>query len=284
MRPEQTDPTPRTRGIDIQPFPKADGLAFVARARAHRAALHYLLTADVTAARRLMAMSPKTLSLTGFIAVSVARAAAEAPIVHSYRDWRGRLVTHRRVDVMIPIETQTGDGPRLIPHVVRNVDTRDVAEVSSELLSVKDAPAVGILGSLHRFTGVPGLARAAATVADRSTRSRQRIGTVLLDTTGMRDVGEVFGVAAPTPMPLHVMVGSIRPDQHQMSHVIEQREVLNLTLTFDRGIVSTAQAARFTSRLCFAIEHAEALQSHVAPSVPDNPFLEREASASSDSV
>lgn len=278
MRPDQTDPTPQARGIDVRPFPKAGGPTIAAAGTGrHRSALHYLLTADVTAARRLMAMSPETLSLTGFIAVSVARAAAETPIVHAYRDWRGRLVTHRHVDVMVPIESGTGDELRVVPHVVRNADTRPIAEVSRELLAVRDRPPTGTHGGLHRLTGVPGFTRAASTVTDRSIRSRQRHGTVQIDTTGMRDVGEVFGIAAPTLMPLHVMIGSIRPEQHQTSHVIERREVLNLTLTFDRGIVASSQAARFTSRLCFAIEHAEALQSYVAPFPPELQFDERGA-------
>src|SRR4051812_24438797 len=107
MRPEESSAPIPARGIDIQPFPTAARLALGAgRACRRRNAMHYLLTADVTAARRLMAMSPRTLSLTGFVAVAVARAAAEIPVVHSYRDWRGRLVSHRHVDVLVPIETQ----------------------------------------------------------------------------------------------------------------------------------------------------------------------------------
>jgi pyruvate/2-oxoglutarate dehydrogenase complex dihydrolipoamide acyltransferase (E2) component len=222
--------------------------------------MHYLLTADVTAARRLMAMSPRTLSLTGFVAVAVARAAAEIPVVHSYRDWRGRLVSHRHVDVLVPIETQTEHGPRTVPHIVPNADTRDVAEVSKELLAAKETPAPGILEGLPRLAGIPGLVRAAYTALDRSVRLRQQIGTVMVATTGLRDIGEGFGVAAPSLMPLQVVIGSMCPQPHQTGNHIEQHEMLNLTLTFDGAIVGNSQASHFAMRLCAAIEHADALQ------------------------
>jgi hypothetical protein len=261
MRPEESSTPPRTRGTDIRPFPTAARLALGAgRACRRRAAVHYLLTADVTAARRLMAMSPRTLSLTGFVAVSVARAAAEVPVVHSYRDWRGRLISHRHVDVLVPVETQTERGAHTVPHIVSDADTRDVAEVSTELLAARTNPAPGILEGLPRLATVPGLLRAAYTALDRSVRLRQQIGTVMVATTGMRDIGEGFGVAAPSLMPLQVVIGSMCPHPHQTGNHIEQHEMLNLTLTFDGTIVANSQAADFAMRLCSAIEHADALQ------------------------
>ncbi|GAA2006795.1 hypothetical protein [Catenulispora subtropica] len=275
MRPEEPVAPMRARGIETRRFPAAGRLAIAAeRACRHRTAMHYLLTADVTAARRLMAMSPQTLSLTGFVTASVARTVAETPVVHAYRDWRGRLVTHRHVDVMVPIEQRSGGGSRIVPHVVADADARDITEISTELLAVGDTPTTGVLGALPLLPRVPGLARAASTLLDRSVRQRRHVGTVLVATSGMRDIGEAFGVAASplAPlMPLQVVIGSVCPHQHRTSNIIEQHEILNLTLTFDRSIVSTAQAARFATRLCSALEHAEVLQAHgIAPRQPSH--------------
>jgi hypothetical protein len=261
MRTEEDTEPMRARGIDVRPSPRAALLLVSAeRAFRHRSAMSYLMTVDVTVARRLMALAPETMSLTGFITVSVARAAAEHPVVHSYRDWRGRLVTHHHVDVMVPVDTSTEYGPRVMPHIVTNADTRGVAEVSEALSAAEDTPARGILDGFPRLAGVPGLARVAYTILDRSVRLRQRVGTVLVATTGMHDIGQTFGVTAPTLMPLQVVIGSVARGPHSTGHHGECREVLNLTVTFDRGIVSSAQAARFATRLCTAVEHAEALQ------------------------
>jgi pyruvate/2-oxoglutarate dehydrogenase complex dihydrolipoamide acyltransferase (E2) component len=260
-------PTPqRIRGVEVSPLPTARRLAIAAeRAGRRRSALHYLMTADVTAARRLMAMAPDTLSLTGFLTASVARAAAEHPLVHAYRDWRGRLVTHRHVDVVVPVETPTEQGPRVVPRVVADADRLDVAELCKQLASANAAsPAPGIERLLDARPGlarVPGLLRAVFAAQDRSIRLRRRIGTVAVVSSGMSDVGEVFGIAAPALMPLQVMVGSICAAPHQTGNIIERHDILNLTLTFDHGVVDEREAAAFAKRLCGAIGSAEVLDS-----------------------
>ncbi|MBS2531691.1 2-oxo acid dehydrogenase subunit E2 [Catenulispora sp. NF23] len=265
----------RIRGVEIHPLPADRRLAIGAARTGHRRTpLHYLVTADVTTARRIMAMSPDTFSLTAFIAVSVARAAAEHPTVHAYRDWRGRLVTHHHVDVMVPVQTQTEPGHRIVPHVVTDADLGDVVEVSTQLLSTNDSPAYGIERLCDRLPGltrVPGLLRAMYTVQDRSVRLRQRTGTVAVTTTGMRNVGETFGIAMPALMPLQVTVGSVCSAPHRTSNIIEQHEILNLTLTFDHYVVEETEAAAFATRLCDTIEHAEALQAHIAKKRPSQP-------------
>jgi pyruvate/2-oxoglutarate dehydrogenase complex dihydrolipoamide acyltransferase (E2) component len=72
--------------------------------------MHGLLDVDVTEARRLLSTSEPPLSLTAFIVASVARAVGAHPQVHAYRDWRGRLVEHRHVDVQALIEVPTTPG------------------------------------------------------------------------------------------------------------------------------------------------------------------------------
>lgn len=262
-----TTPT-RKRGVEFSPLPTARRLAIGAeRAGRRRAALHYLMTADITTARRLIAMSPDTLSLTAFLTASVARTAARHPMAHAYRDWRGRLVTHRHVDVAVPVETLTDHGPHPVPHVVADADLRDIAEISAELLTAKYSPMAGAARFFEHRPGlarVPGLLRAMYAVQGRSVRLRQRIGTVAITNTGMYDVGETFGVTTPALMPLQVTFGSICAAPHQTSNFIERHEILNLTLTFDRGLVGEDVAAAFATDLCHAVEHAEVLQAHIS--------------------
>ena len=61
------------------------------------------------------------LSFTAFIVAATARAAALHPLVHAYRDWRGRLVTHDHVDVRLRTELE-------LFQVVRFHDRETVAQ------------------------------------------------------------------------------------------------------------------------------------------------------------
>lgn len=276
MRSQNTDSTAPSRGVEIHRLPVSRRLAIGAeRAARHRAAMTYLMTADVTVARRLMAMAPETLSMPAFITASVARAAAEFPDVHGYRDWLGRVVVHRHVDVMVPVEARTEGTPRVVPHVVRDADRHDVAQISAGLLAAENFPADGIFDRLPGLALVPGLVRAVYTVQDRSIRLRQRIGTVMVSAPGMSDGGETFSLAVPTLMPLHVVIGSISDIPHRTGSLIEDHEILNLTVTFDHDVVDGARASAFATRLCSAIEHAEVLQ----PFSVTNPLMTMEPTA-----
>lgn len=254
----------RARRVDIRRLPVERLLVIGAeRAGRRRAGMHCLVTVDVTAARGLIAYSPEPLSFAAFIAASVARVAAEYPDVHAYRDWRGRLVTHRHVDVMIPIEVQTPRGLAARPHLVHDADLRQVADISAELLAAKrHDPDSRIGGTISRFSWalrVPGLVRGMYLVLDRSVRARQRMGTVTVTTVGISGAGGGFGIAPPTLMPLQVVIGGISRRPHSSGNLIDRHEVLDLTVTFDHNVVDGAPAARFVARLCEAIEMAEVL-------------------------
>jgi hypothetical protein len=127
--------------------------------------MHGLFDVDITTARRLLADHAPPLSLTAFFVASVARAVAAHVQVHAYRDWRGRLVEHRHVDVQTLIEVPTGEGPFGMVHVVRDADVRSVAEISAELHAVKSQPATTeagrLLSTAPPIAGrIPGLYRA----------------------------------------------------------------------------------------------------------------------------
>jgi len=102
----------RQRGVSVRPFPSSRRLVTAAvRAGRRIMPMHGLFDVDITTAQRLLAEDDPPLSLTAFVVASVGRAAAAHPQVHAYRDWRGRLVEHRHVDVQTLIEVPTGQGP-----------------------------------------------------------------------------------------------------------------------------------------------------------------------------
>ncbi|KUL24592.1 2-oxo acid dehydrogenase subunit E2 [Streptomyces regalis] len=255
----------RPRRIDVVPFPPSRRLVVaVERAGRRMAAMHCLFELDVTTARTLLAASDRPASFTAFVVASVARAAAAHPQAHAYRNWQGRLVRHRHVDVTTLVEVQTGQGPFALPLVLRDADIRDVPDLTAELRAAKaDRTATGTGRMLDRFgttlTRVPGLVPAMYAVMARSVRLRQLSGTVAVTAVGMFGAGGGFGIAPPALMPLQVVVGGVTGKPRVVDGRTVVREVLDLTVTFDHNVIDGAPAARFVADLRRLIEEAEVL-------------------------
>ncbi len=247
--------TVRERGVTVRPFPSSRRLVTAAvRAGRRIMPMHGLFDVDITAARRLLAEHDPPLSLTAFVIASLGRAAAAHPHVHAYRDWRGRLVEHRHVDVQTLIEVPTSQGPFGLVHVVRDADVRSVAEISAELQAVKTDPAATTTGRLLTAVAptvgrVPGLYRTMYTAMSRSRRVHLATGTAQVTAIGMFADGGGFAIAPPTLASLVVVVGGASKRPRAVGDRIEARDVLDLTLTIDHNVVDGAPATRFAADL-----------------------------------
>ena len=256
----------RPRGVEVRPFPSNRRLVTAAvRAGRRMVPMHGLIDVDVTEASGLMASHRPQLSFTAFVLASVARAVAEYPQVHAYRNWRGQLVTHRHVDITTIVEIATDQGPFPMPHVIRNADIRDVIDVTDELRHVQTDPTVS--GSRHWLdraapvgARVPGLFPAMYAVMGRSPRLRQQTGTVAVTAVGMFAGGGGFAIAPLTLMSLQIVIGGLSARPRVVGGQIAVRDVLDLTVTIDHNVVDGAPAARFGARLRQLIEDATVLR------------------------
>ena len=252
----------RPRRVEVQRFPSNRRLVTAAmRAGRRMAPMYGLVDVDVTGANRLLAGHDPPSSLTAFIVASVARAAAAHPEVHAYRNWRGQLVTHRHVDVTTMIEISTPQGMFGLPHVLRDADVRDVADLTAELHRVKREPAASSSGRwLERAapvaTHIPGTIRAMYAVMARSVAVRQRVGTVAVTAVGMFGGGGGFGLTPMTMMSLEVVIGGMTQRPRVVDGRIEARDVLDLTVEIDHNVVDGAPATRFAAELRKIIETA----------------------------
>jgi pyruvate/2-oxoglutarate dehydrogenase complex dihydrolipoamide acyltransferase (E2) component len=255
----------RPRQIEIRPFPGNRRLVTAAmRAGRHTVPMHGLLALDVSTAIELLEAHEPPLSFTAFVVAAVGRAVARHPEVHAYRDWRGRLVIHRHVDVSTIVEITTPQGPFPLVHTLRDADIRDVASLSAELRHVKDTP----FEREHRASSrlvplavrVPGAVRTMYAVLGRSTRLRQRTGTVTVTAVGMFADGGGHAIAPLTLMSVQVVVGGISERPRVIDGRIEKRKVLDLTVSVDHNVVDGGPAARFGAELRHQIEHAAVLQ------------------------
>jgi pyruvate/2-oxoglutarate dehydrogenase complex dihydrolipoamide acyltransferase (E2) component len=276
----------RDRGASTRPFPSSRRLVTAAvRAGRRIAPMIGLFQVDITTARRRLAETEPPLSLTAFVVAAVGRAAAQHPQVHAYRDWRGRLIEHRHVDIQVLIEVPTSQGAFGLVHVVRDADLRSVAEISSEIRAVKADPAgTGSGRLLDAFAPalgrVPGLYRAMYAVMSRSRHARDTIGTVQVTALGMFAGGGGFAIAPPTLASLAVVVGGISARLCEVDGHLETLEFLDLTVTVDHNVVDGAPATRFAADLRQIMQTDAAWQPRstaldrpvISPAVDSRPF------------
>jgi pyruvate/2-oxoglutarate dehydrogenase complex dihydrolipoamide acyltransferase (E2) component len=232
--------------------------------------MHGLFDVDISTARRLLSQHDPPLSFTAFVIASLGRAAALHPEVHAYRDWRGRLVQHRHVDVQTLIEVPTSGGPFGLVHVVRDADIRSVTDVSNEIRTVRaDANSTRsghLLETLAPSLGrVPGLYRAMYAAMSRSRRVHLASGTVQVTAVGMFADGGGFAIAPATLASLSLVVGGISRRPRAVGDHIEVREVLDLTLTIDHNVVDGGPATRFAADLRHLLHTAAILQLQAGP-------------------
>ena len=226
--------------------------------------IHGLIEVDVTEARRRLAAERPRLSFTAYVVASVARAAAQHPEVHAYRDWRGRLVLHRQVGVATLIEVETPGGPFPLAHVIHDAAARSVPDISAEIRGVQAKTGDSGTGrALQRWGAigarVPGFYPLLYRLMRRSTWARRKAGTVSVTAVGMFGGGPGYGIGAQTLNTLTVLVGGISTKPWVVDGVVVPREILDLTISIDHNLVDGAPAARFAATLRALLESAEIL-------------------------
>ena len=252
------------RPFERRPFPPNRRFVTGAmRAGRKMAPMTAMVQVDVTEAWERIAA--EDLSPTAWVMACVGRAVAAHPEVHAYRDWLGRLVVHRHVDVTTMVEVKTDSGAYPLAHPVQNTDTRTVSELSAELRRVKTTPSSGLSGRLLLRFGaiagrIPGLVSLVYFLMRRSPRIRSGTGTVAVSSVGMMIGGSGFGIGVMTMTSLQVIVGGASERPWVVDGEVQVRRVLDLTAQIDHRIVDGAPAARFGARLRELLENPDLIE------------------------
>jgi pyruvate/2-oxoglutarate dehydrogenase complex dihydrolipoamide acyltransferase (E2) component len=275
-------PAPDRPKARVRPFPRYRRLIVDAgRASQARHPIWGLIEVDVSEARnRIRAAGDSTderPSFTAFVVSCVARAVAEDPTVHAYRDLFDRLVMFEDVDVNVlieikpdvqrfPIANAARAAGRRFPmnHVVRRANLRSVADIGQEIRGVRTepslSPSMDLARSMTWLLWLPSWLRARllSLLPRLPYRQRGLLGTVAVSAIGMAGRGGGWGITFPIHT-LTVVVGGIveRPAVSEGSVVV--REYVDLTLIFDHDVVDGAPAARFAARLRDLLESASGL-------------------------
>lgn len=255
----------RERGYDTRAFPAGRRIVLHAlRAGRHISPVYGLIECDVTAPLQRLKAADPPLSLTAYVVATVARSVAAHPEVHAYRDWSGRLVLHRHVDVTTMIEIPSWTGSFGLAHLVKDADVRTVEDITAEIRAVRDRPDRSGSGrALQRWARpgarIPGLVPLMYWAMRRSKLVRQRTGTVSVSSIGMFGGGGGFGIGFPTILSVGLFVGGLSEKPRVVDGRIEAHRVLDLTVMVDHKVVDGAPAARFVADLRARLENGEAL-------------------------
>ena len=215
-----------------------------------RNVIHGVMEVDITEPRRLIsehrARTGERLSLTAYVVACLAGSVAEHPGVNAFR--RGRkLILLDDVTISVLVE-RTIDGEKVPePFGVRSAQVKTYRQIHDEIRAAqepKDA-ALGGLSDIRWLHLIPAfLLRTFIRTASRSIRMMRRYGTIGVTAVGMFGEGALWFVPL-SGATVAVTVGSIVRRPVVVEAVIESREHLCLTVSFNHDIVDGAPAARF---------------------------------------
>jgi len=222
--------------------------------------IYALLEVDVSDARHMIKelsiAAGQKISFTAFIVASFAQAIKANPQMHSFLDWRRRLVTFHDVDVVTMIEPESG--AVAIPHIIRSANRKTVLKISDEIRSIQAKSGTSPQAS-RLVKSAPRLPRFVRLLFFRilklnPSRFKQLAGTVVVTSVGMFGRGGGWGIGFLPTHNLGITVGGISQKPGVKDGDILVRDFLNLTISFDHDIIDGAPAARFANTLTGIIE------------------------------
>lgn len=232
-----------------------------------------LVEVDVTralAAIEAMRARGERVSLFAFLVRSIAVTIAEHPDLNLVRHG-DRFARFDDVDVSVPIEVQTKDGPFPREIVLRRAQDRTPVEIFAEIEGARNRQErSGTLGDEdrwnHRMLALLGwtprwLRIAVMRWMMRSAfRIKARAGTTLVTSVGKFASlsGQVFTFTTG-PRAATFAIGSVVEKPWVHEHVIAIRWIQALSIMIDHDLVDGGPAARFAKRLAERIELAEGL-------------------------
>jgi pyruvate/2-oxoglutarate dehydrogenase complex dihydrolipoamide acyltransferase (E2) component len=276
----------REKGFTVEPFPSTRTLIIESGTLAKRKhTISGLLEFDVTQVRAHIAAhraaTGETLSFTAYLIAALGQAVAAHPVVHSYRNLRGQLITFDDVDILTYIEIDLNGAKFPLGYILRGANRKSWRELHDELRAAQanpdKTPNAGHLASVQWFVRLPGFVRRLAfRLINRMPHQwKLMTGTVFLTSVGMfgggggsstvsanesgsgvtssrsSTSGWGLGFSAHT---LGVTVGGISQQPRVVNGAITIREVLNVTVDFDHDVVDGAPAARFVAEFKRLVE------------------------------
>ncbi|MCD2512435.1 2-oxo acid dehydrogenase subunit E2 [Comamonas endophytica] len=249
-----------------QPYPKLRNFILDVMAEGRRKnTINLLFEAEVAPMRRHLAAQAERISLTSYIARTLACAVNENRSMHAYRRGRSRLTVFEDIDLTFMVERDIGGGAALpLNYIVRAAQRKAASGIHAELQAAKTAP-LGQGGPLtaleKRFFGLPRPLRRIVWFFIRRdpVMFKDLVGTVGITSMGMHAQGAAI-VLPITPMTLTLSIGSIAKRLVLENGQPVEREFIQLNLGADHDIIDGAPLMRFCTRFKAMLEAGCALE------------------------
>lgn len=217
--------------------------------------IQLLLDVDAHAIRAQIAIkvaqSGEKISITTYVAGTLARTVATAPLMHAYLHKGRELVMFADIDLSVMVERNV-DGTLLpLPFIVRAANQKSFAELNLALTQAKSAQlyADGPFSALESsFFSLPRVFRKIVWYFARRDAHlfRELAGTVGVTSMGMHATGRAI-VIPITPMTLTLSIGAIYGHAAMRDGNLIEQESLQLNLSADHDIIDGAPLMRFAA-------------------------------------
>ncbi|MCB0419988.1 MAG: 2-oxo acid dehydrogenase subunit E2 [Bdellovibrionales bacterium] len=204
---------------------------------------------------------------TAFIVAALAESFKHYPFANAnvdnrpFRRWIGgtRLVRYANIDIAIAAEKNiSGDFPFAFADIIRNADKKSLREITNFLYKLRDATKDNNV-QLKRFvwyiTKMPKLFWHVALWMNKTSPAiwtRDRGASSLISSPSKYGVDMLM---TSWSWPIGVSYGLVKKRPVVTEEKVEVRPTSFVTLSFDRRILSGAQAARFFKTFCSHLEN-----------------------------
>lgn len=234
--------------------------------------INLLFDADIHAARTLLAQYEtqygERISMTTYLAKSLACALNEDKSMQAYRLGKSKLVTFDDIDLAIMVEREIDDATMPVTLIVRAANQKPISVIQHELRAAKSTPLGenGLMSALEKqFFELPQVLRKFIWFFIRRDPYlfKQLAGTVGITSMGMHVSGPAV-VIPITPMTLTLSIGAIHTRLIlEDGHPVE-REYIQMNLGVDHDIIDGAPLMRFADRFKQILLSGDALEPHSA--------------------
>ena len=254
------------KGYHVEPFgPNRRMVAAAAAVNAEKHTIHLITEADITTARRLIAehreRTGERLSLTAYVVACLARTFDGFPKFNAFRQGR-RLIVLDDLTISVLFEREI-DGENVPEPVgIQAANRKTFRQINDELRAAQqhEGQRLGAATGMAWIRFIPGfLLRTFIRLASRNIGMQKRYGVAGVTAVGMFGAGPLWLVPL-TSATVTVAVGAIAQRTARVDGVLQEREVLCLTVSFDHDIVDGAPAARFTSSFTQHLASGEELR------------------------
>ena len=189
----------------VQPYPRTRLLMVDGgRLGTKKHTIHGLVEFDITDAREALRQHKRetgeAISFSAFFLACLGKAIEQDKSMHSFRDWRNRLITYDEVDVNMLFEVEV-DGEKMIrPHILRGINHKSMRAIHEEIRAFQAGHQQSEESRfIDWFVRLPAVFRRAILwlILKNARMVKDYYGTVLVSSIGMFGTGGGWGIPVP---------------------------------------------------------------------------------------